>query len=254
MTLTRLRVAFRMTALVLLRNRIAVALIFILPTLFYALIAITTSDALIGFLLPSVTDHTMVLVSRKHEGLVFMGLAAVGFVSAFLGFHLISRQAETSRRLLLCGYRSWEVIAARLSVLAVAVVLVSIFSGLLLRTFFAPQHLVAVVAGFVLVGLVYGCYGLVAGSLFKRELEGILSIVLLTNIDVAWLQNPIFYTSSEHREVIHALPAYFPAQVSMIGAFSDFSVQRAVLCSLAYGASLLLVALVIFWSRMKTKR
>ena len=250
MSWTRCRVAFQMTALALLRNRVAIALIVILPVLFYTLIAITTRDVPTAFLLPSISDETVVTVSRKQEGLVFMGLAAVGFISAFLAFHLISRQAEVSRRLLVCGYRAWEIVAARLAVLACAVMIVSLFSGLLLRGFFAPRHLVAVTAGFVLVGLVYGCYGLLAGSLFKRELEGILSIVLVTNIDVGWLQNPVFYSSSENRGIIHALPAYFPAQVSMTSAFSDYGVGRAVVGSLAYGGILFVVAVAVFWSRM----
>ena len=250
---TRCCVAFRMTALALLRNRVAIGLIVILPVLFYALIAITTGDAPIAFLLPSVSDETAVTVSRKHEGLVFMGLAAVGFISAFLGFHLISRQAEVSRRLLVCGYRAWELVVTRLAVLTCAVVIVSLFSGLLLRLFFAPQHLAVVIVGFVLVGLVYGCYGLLAGSIFKRELEGILSIVLVTNIDVGWLQNPIFYTSSEHREVIHVLPAYFPAQVSITAAFSDYTTGYAAAGSLAYGGALLIVAVAVFWSRMRVR-
>jgi hypothetical protein len=250
MTWSRCRVAFRMTALGLLRHRVALVLIIILPILFYALIAITTGDAPIDFLLPSVSDTTLVTASRRREGLVFMGLAAVGFISAFLGFHLISRQADVSRRLLVCGYRAWELVVARLGVLACAVVIVSGFSGILLCTFFIPRHTVGVVIGFVLVGLVYGCYGLLAGSLFTRELEGVLSIVLLANIDVGWLQNPIFYTASEHRDVIHALPAYFPAQVSMIAAFSDFAVARAIAGSILYGGTLLSVAVAIFWGRM----
>jgi hypothetical protein len=253
MTWTRCLVAFRLTGLALLRNRVAIGLIIILPILFYTLIALTTNDAPIGFLLPSVSDQTIVTVSRKHEGLVFMGLAAVGFISAFLGLHLISRQAEVSRRLLLCGYRAWELVVARLAVLGGAVAVVSVFSGLLLRSFFAPRHIAVVTAGFVLVGLVYGCYGLLAGSLFKRELEGILSIVLLTNIDVGWLQNPIFYTSAEHREMIRALPAYFPAQVSMTAAFSDHAIARAVISSLGYGCVLLVLAVAVFWSRMRVR-
>lgn len=254
MTWTRLGVAFRMTALALLRNRIAMTLMFLLPILFYAIIAVTTGDAPIAFLLASVSDHTLVTVSRKREGLVFMGSGAVGFISAFLAFHLINRQAEVSRRLLVCGYRAWELIVARLAVLACAVGLVSLLSGLLLRAFFAPLHLGTVIAGFVLVGLVYGCYGLLAGSFFKHELEGIFSIVLLANVDVGWLQNPIFYTDSHHREIIQSLPAYFPAQVSMTAAFSDFAVGRAVVGSLGYGTALAIVAIVVFWSRMHIRR
>jgi hypothetical protein len=239
-----------MTALGLLRNRVALTLVVLLPVIFYLLIEVTTGDAPTTFLLPIVSDHTIVTVSRKHEALVFMGLAAVGFLSAFLGLHLVSRQGEVSRRLILCGYRPSTLVLARLAVLGGAVVFVSLFTGALLRGFFVPKHLGSVVVGLALVGYVYGCCGLLAGSLFKRELEGILSIVLITNIDVGWLQNPIFYTASEHREFIYALPAYFAAQVAMTSAFADYQVWRGVVGSVAYGSALLLVAVALFWQRM----
>ena len=97
----------------------------------------------------------------------------------------------------------------------------------MLRLFYVPRHPIATTAGFALLGLVYGCYGLFAGSLFRRELEGVFSIVLLTNIDIAWLQNPVIYAEAQHRSVIRALPGYFPSQVSMTAAFSDHPTTRA---------------------------
>jgi len=250
----RLLTAFLLTAMTLLRNRIALMLFVLLPVLFYALIAITTTDAPVAFALAAVSADTIIEVSRREEAIVFMGLAAVGFISAFLGFYLISRQTEVSRRLLLCGYRSWEIVVARLAVLGCAIVAVSVFSGALLLSFFTPQHLTKVVLGFTLIGMVYGCYGLLAGSIFRRELEGVLSIVLLTNIDVAWLQNPIFYTESKNKFVIQCLPAHMPSQVSMIGAFTDHSVRLPIAASLVYGAALLLLAVLIFWWRMRILR
>jgi hypothetical protein len=168
-----------------------------------------------------------------------------------LGLYLISRQADVNRRLLLCGYQAWELVLARLLVLGCAIVAVSIFSGVLLQLCFAPRHLSTTILGLVLVGFVYGCYGLLAGSIFKRELEGVLSIVLLANIDVAWLQNPIFYTESKNKAVIRWLPAHFPAQTGMIGAFSDHSAARAVWVSLGYGSLLLGLAVLVFWARMR---
>ncbi len=251
MSATRLSTSFRLTGLVLVRNRVALTLFVLLPVLFYTLILITTTDAPVAFTLPAVSATTMIDVSRREEALVFMGLAAVGFVSAFLGLYLMSRQAEVNRRLLLCGYRAWELVLSRLLVLGCAIGAVSVFSGLLLQICFAPRHLLLTIVGFFLVGTVYGCYGLLAGSIFRRELEGVLSIVLLANIDVAWLQNPIFYTESKNKLVIRCLPAHFPSQVSMIGAFSDYSIRWAVLASLAYGAVLLSLAVLVFWWRMR---
>jgi hypothetical protein len=222
----------------------------VLPILFYALIAITTGTQPTPFVLSAVSDTTRVVVPRDQEALVFMGLAAVGFVSAFLGFHLIARQGDASRRLVLCGYRPWQLVTARLAALAIAVVAVSAFSCAMLRGFFAPTHLLATGIGLVLVGLVYGCYGLLAGALFPRELEGILSIVLLTNVDLAWLQNPVYYTEAQNRAVIRALPGYWPAQVGMIAAFSDHPIWRAASMSLLYAAALLVIAVSLFWRRM----
>ena len=246
-----LSTAFVLTGMTLLRNRVALTLFVVLPVLFYLLIVNTTTDAPVAFTLAAVSADTMIEVSRREEALVFMGLAAVGFISAFLGFYLISRQTEVSRRLLLCGYRSWQVVATRLAVLGCAIVAVSLFCGALLLGFFVPRHIGHVVLGFVLVGTVYGCYGLLAGSIFRRELEGVLSIVLLTNIDVAWLQNPIFYTESKNKFVIQWLPAHLPSQVSMIGAFTDHSIRFPVAASIVYGAALLLLAVVVFWWRMR---
>ncbi len=248
--MARTSVAVELTARLLLRNRVAMALMVILPLLFFALIAITTGTQPTPFTLSAVSETTRVVVPRDHEGLVFMGLAAVGFVSAFLGFHLIARQGEASRRLVLCGYRPWQIVVSRLAVLAIAIVAVSALSGAMLRAFFAPSHLVATGVGFVAVGLVYGCYGLLAGALFPRELEGILSIVLLTNVDLAWLQNPVYYTEAQHRAVIRALPGYWPAQAGMIGAFSDHSIWRAAGMSLVYAGALLAIAVSLFWRRM----
>jgi ABC-2 type transport system permease protein len=250
MRATRTWVAVALTGRLLLRNRVAMALLVILPLLFYALIAITTGKQPTPFILSAVSETTRVVVPRDHEGLVFMGLAAVGFVSAFLGFHLIARQEEASRRLVLCGYRPWQLVLARLAALLIAVVAVSVISCVMLRGFFAPAHLLGTFVGLVLVGLVYGCYGLLAGALFPRELEGILSIVLLTNVDLAWLQNPVYYTEAQNRAVIRALPGYWPAQAGMIASFSDHSISRAAVMSLLYAAALLVVAVSLFWRRM----
>jgi len=106
-------------------------------------------------------------------------------------------------------------------------------------------------SGLLLGGWVYGCYGLLVGSLFRRELEGILFVVLLAVIDVGWLQNPIYYEEAQNQAVIRSLPAYFPAQVSMAAAFTDHAVLRPMLGALAYGAGLLLAALGIHRWRVR---
>ncbi len=254
MSWNRMGVAFSMTARELVRNRIGVALLFILPTLFYTLIVITTSGARnVPFELASTKDG-LIMASARSEALVFMGLVATAFLSAFLALVLMQKHLQSTRRLVLCGYTAVEIVVARLTVLVVSILLIAGYVGALGRLFFAPLHAAKVVLGFVLVGFVYGCYGLLMGVVWRRELESIIAIILLVNIDVGWLQNPIFYATSIRKSFPKYLPAWFPTQVSMIGAFRDHDVGMLALWSLVYGAAFLLAALWIFHLRMRLHR
>jgi ABC-2 type transport system permease protein len=120
--------------------------------------------------------------------------------------------------------------------------------------FFQPERFVLVVLGFMLAGYVYGCYGLLVGSILKRELEGVLLIVLVANIDAGWLQNPIYYADAQNKMIIRRLPAYFPSQVSMTAAFTDHSILNPLIGSVVYGSILLLGALLIYFWRMRIYR
>ena len=249
----RLAVAFGMVLRMLVRSRIVLMLLFIVPSLFYAVVLLTTTESPIVFQLASVGDGVAVTVSKRSEALVFIGLAAVGLLTAFLAMNLVQREAEANRRLVLCGYRPAELVTARLAVLVCVIVVIATYVVAVLPLFFDPERIVLVALGFVLVGWVYGCYGLLVGALFRRNLEGILFVVLLANIDAGWLQNPIYYGDAQNQAVIRSLPAYFPSQVSMAAAFTDFAVGRPAGGALVYGGALLLAAVVIYGLRMRRR-
>lgn len=243
-----------MTARTLGRNRIALLLLVLIPALFLAFVELTTTDRPITFALASAGPGSPVLASQRHEALVFVGLAAVGVLTAFLALDLLQRDLGVTHRLVRCGYRPREIVAARLAVLVLVVVLIATLLAAIVRALFAPANLAAVWAGFLLGGWVYGCYGLLAGALVRRELEGILVVVLLANLDVGWLQNPIYYADAPHQAVIRVLPAHYPSQVSMLAAFTDQPVGGAAARAFAYGAVLLAVALFVFHRRMRGAR
>jgi ABC-2 type transport system permease protein len=251
MRLRYVKTAWTMSIKELLRSRITIILIFLIPTLFYTLIALTTTNRLIFFKLPSVSAETSVQVSMRHESLVFMGLAAVGFIISFLSMNLIQKHTETNRRLILCGYRPSELILAKLTVLLCVTTLIAFFVAGMLPLFFWPDRFLQVVLGFALGGFVYGCYGLLVGALCRGEMEGILFIVLLANIDVGWLQNPTFYSEAQNTEIIRYLPAYFPSQTSVVAAFSKHSIRKPFVGGLLYGTALLVVSVLIFWRKMR---
>ncbi len=254
MRLRRLRVASVLTLRSLIRRRIVLIMLFLIPTLFSGIIILTTSQLEISFQLASLGEEFFVVVPQRHEGLIFICLVAVGLLSAFLALDLVQRDAEANRRLVLAGFRPSELIAARLGVLGAIILGISAFVVFFVPPFFRPERFWILYCGLALGGWIYACYGLLVGSIFRRELEGILFVALLTAIDVGWLQNPIYYADAPNQLIIRSLPAYFPAQVSMAGAFTTVGVLRPAVLGLLYGFALLILALAIYGLRMRTAR
>lgn len=118
MSARRLRVAFQMTARMLLRSRLVLLLLFVVPSLFYAIVDLTTPESPIAFQLASLGGESdraaWVTVGQRQESPVFIGLAAVGLLTAFLALNLIQKEAEVNRHLVLCGYRPAELVIALL--------------------------------------------------------------------------------------------------------------------------------------------
>ena len=254
MPLRRFGTALELTGQELARNRVALLMLFIIPTLFYTLVALTTRTTKIAFKLASIPGNPLVRVSERSTNLIFIGTTAVGLLSAFLALGLVQKNVETNRRLVLCGYRPLELIAAKMAVLLIVTVIVGTFVAELLPLFFTPERFALVTLGFALAGFVYGCYGLLIGSIFRRELEGVLFITLLANIDAAWLQNPVYYAGAQNQTIIRWLPAYYPTQMSMTAAFTHHNLGRAAAASFAYGCAFLAAALLVYFLRMRTRR
>jgi hypothetical protein len=253
MRLTNIGTAWLMTLRETRRSRIAVILFFIIPTVFYAVIFLITTHRPITFRLASVSREEAVSVSQLNEALVFIGLAAVGVLTSFLALHLTQRHATVNRRLILCGFGTAELLTAKFLALLTVIGLIGCYVGAITPLFFRPQRFGLVLLGFVMAGYVYGAYGLFVGALFRRELEGILCIVLLANLDIGWLQNPIYYADAQNQFIIRHLPAYFPSQLSMVAAFTGESVLRPLAGSLAYGTALLAAALILYSYRMRLR-
>ena len=235
------------------RRRIVILLLLVIPSIFYAITYLTTNMMPIPFRLAAVEGEPGLMVPARHIGLVFMGLASTGLLAAFLSMSLIQRNVRVTRRLIICGYTTLEISLSKLLVMLAIIIIVGFYVGSLLRIFFRPESFLVVVCGFILVGFVYGSYGLLIGSLLRGELEGILLITLLANIDIGWLQNPIFYAGALNKALIRGLPAFFPSQVSNISAFSDYGISHALAGSLLYGGSLMAMALLYYWLRMRKR-
>lgn len=260
-----------MTARRLARNRLALVLLLVLPTTFFAVIWAVTPARSAWVELASVPAEVLaspltgptgagsghgvpVRAPERSLGLVFVALAAVGIVAAFLGLTLVQRSFAATRRLVLCGYRPWEVLAARAAALQGVVAAVAAMVGASLLLLLEAEQPETLLAGLLLVGWVYGAYGLLAGSLARDELVGILLIVLLAVVDAGWLQHPAVFADAPAKLLIRALPGHLPAQVAFVGAFSQYGTGRQAAGALAYGAALLAAAAVAFALRARVRR
>jgi len=243
----------KMTLREILRSPLTITLLFVIPLVFFAVVAYTTSTDPVVFGLPAVSDKTVISVDQRHASLVVIGSAAVGFLSAFMMMTVMQRNAQAHRRLILGGQPVTEMLFAKFLVLGVTAGAVTLFVGILLRIWFEPLHWGVTVQGLFTIGLVYGAYGMLVGSIARRDLEGILLVVLLANIDAGWLQNPVYYSNAPNSEFIRILPAFYPVQAAIIGSFTDFAAWGAILRGVLYSVGLGGAAFLVYAFRMRVQ-
>jgi hypothetical protein len=254
MKTSRIITGLYMILKMLFRRRIVLLLIVIMPIVFLGVVRLTTSTRAIPFRLASLDETTFIWESLRNISLIFFSLTSTGFLVSFLALSLIQSNSEVNRRLVICGYHPFELLISNLVALLLIIILTATYIGLLINIFFQVHHFFDYIFGLTLIGFVYGCYGLMVGSLVRGRLEGIFLIVMLANIDAGWLQNPMYYAEASNNAIIRFLPAYYPAQSAIIAAFTDYSVSRAAFFSLLYGTCFLVISLMVYYNRMKIRK
>lgn len=241
------------------RKRLVLTLALCMPAVFFAVAFATDGNRLVRVVFAAAPE-TPRLVEELDLTLLFLGVAATCLASAFFAASLVQRQPDANRRLVLCGFRASELIAARLAVLlaiiAAATLQAALALGFLgrLGLFSDPRFPAGVLLGIATAAFAYGCYGLLVGTLFRQELASIFAIVVAINIDAGWLQNPIHYQDAGSKWLIQALPAHFPSQAAYLSAFTSERTGWMAAHGVAYGAVLLLVALALYNRRMEVAR
>ena len=265
--LLRIRTDAEMTLRRLLRDRLAPVLVLLVPVVFLAAAVAITPEREVWVVLASfptpdppplaplpISPHgALVSASERAIAAVFVGLASVAVVVAFLALALLQRGAAATRRLVLEGYRPWEVLAARLAALACVDAAVTLVVGALLPLFLSASRPAVMLAGLALGGLVFAGFGLLVAALFRSELVGILCVVLLANVDPGWLQNPAAFADAPWKAGIRLLPAHLPMQVALAGAFTDLPAWTQAAGSLGYAALLVGAAALVFTARARPR-
>lgn len=238
----------------LFRRRIILISLLVIPVVFLTIVELTAPSRVIPFRLASLDLRVFIRESLKEIALVFFAVTSSGFLVSLLALNLIQVENEVNRRLVICGYHPFEILISNLLALLLIILTIAVYVGSLVGVFVPVRHLFQFIFGLMLIGFVYGCYGLAVGSLIKGKLEGVFFIVMLANIDSGWLQNPMYYAEAHNNLIIRYLPAYFPSQSAIIAAFTDYSGIHARLLSLLYGTGFLILSLLIFYTKMRLKK
>jgi ABC-2 type transport system permease protein len=164
-------------------------------------------------------------------------------LSGITGLFLMHDSAVADSRLVVAGYRSHQVILARLGLLVgVAAVATGVSVGVML-TAFSPEHLGWFVLGTGLTALIYGMVGVLAGVLLAR-VTGVYLILFGSMIDLFIFQNPL---ATDPPATAQFFPGHYPLRVAMEAGFSGSVELTAIGWTLLYLGVLTAVATGAFY-------
>lgn len=174
-TVTRQRAAVATGLRTFLREPTNLTLLFVLPPV--VLLAFDRSMAVIG----DVPGLDVPPAAAELGGALF----ATAFLAGLLGLFQVVGAADPDRRLIVCGYRPWEILVARLLTIGLASVLVTgiVYPTFLVLTDLTPASHALAVGSLLVAALSYGLIGVLIGAVLDRELVGSLVLVFLADFD-----------------------------------------------------------------------
>lgn len=242
---------FKLSALELWRNPLGMVLLLVIPTVFLATTLGTASDVSIP-LKVFFGDETVVLsLTQKQSGLVFVCAAVGGFLAAYYALVLFHTDFGYFRFCAFMGLGSGTFTVARFATFLSVTGLLATLTTLVLANLVVLEQPLAVFGGFLLVTVIYGAYGGIVGVASPGILPAIMLVVLLANVDAAWLQNPVYYSAAQESALVRWLPAHFPSQVVFSAAFTQRTNSHALLGALAWAGSSLALLLLAVHLRMR---
>lgn len=182
-------------------------------------------------------DGVWVTTTMKDLHGAGMGGLAIAFTVALVGVFVMHSALQGDRRLVLAGFRPGEAVVARLLVLVAATALVVGVSALTTALNFTPASWLPLIVALILIGLIYGAIGALAGAVLDKLAATYLMLFLVIT-DLGVVQSPMFGDGAPDRWAV-VLPGYGPSRVMYDGAFSStFHAGAEVLISLGWLAVL----------------
>lgn len=240
----RFRVSLQMQARQYRYRLLTLLIILILPVAFWASMYLTGGKEPVPITIPTSAGDVEIFVPAKKTYPSHMGLLGITWAVSVAAFFTTSGSIEKDRRLVLCGYRPWQILASRFILLTGIALLVSVLPFTLYTFALSPLHPEIIWLASLLSGLIAMGIGLLVGAIIPRPTEGVLTLIGLIGIGM-----------SIKGTAAHYFPTYPAQQLLFTGLFAEKPlilpfVERALL-------TLAILALITagFWSyRIRIRR
>lgn len=227
------------------RNPVLWVLLLGVPTVFVVLAWLVTPQE--WTTMSVIEDGTRISESfwlpNIHAGT--MTPIAIASLAAIAGLFIVLDARAADQRLALAGFRTGALLGARMTVIGIAVILVTAASlAVTAATGFRPAQWGVYAAASLIIGLTYGLIGVLIGPIFGR-VAGVFIAFLVPFLDLAMAQSPML--RAEPAPWARALPGYGSTRVLIDGALTaHFDETTALLLALAWLIGLTIAAALLF--------
>ena len=236
------------------RNKMGMILFFGIPVIFLSAVQLTAGKGTIPVKLYYPEETLQVLLMIRHAAIVFAAAAVCGFLSAYYALILFHQDFDYFRFCVFNGLHPAVYLAGRFSCFLILLLFLAAGTTLLTGALVTLYHPWNVFIGFLLLGVIYGACGGLAGMMTREFLVAFLCVALLADIDAGWLQNPVYYSAGQNIEIIRWLPAFYPCQMIFAAGFTEDPNPAAAPGSLVYAAVVLFTLLSVIVLRLKRVR
>lgn len=200
------------------RNLAMWVLLVALPILFITLSFYITPDTPTPVTLTEdgITSTKLISMLVLHGAI--MVPITVGFLAGLAGLFVVQGSLDADSRLALAGFRSREILAARLGVVFVAAVLTTGVSLAVTALDFTPQSWGWFTTTNLIIAITYAMIGVLAGALVGK-LGGLYLMFLIPFIDMGIAQNAMFSVALPGWGLV--LPGRGGTQVLLDAAFTQ---------------------------------
>lgn len=243
-SLARLRAGLRYGFREYRRNVVLWVLLVGLPVYFITVsMATTPDDPVPAEVVEGGSRVIQVLPMSDLHGAIMVAIT-VAFLAGLAGLFVVTGSVQGDRRLVLAGFRSREVLGARLGIVAFATMLTTVVSLAVTAFGFQPRNWSVFAQGTALTALTYAMLGVLIGPLVGR-LGGLYLMILLPFIDGGVAQNPMFDAAPPAWAGV--MPSHGAIRVLLDGAFTgSFDETGGLALALGWLVAVTAAAAIVF--------